>query len=81
MLLRILVYFVCPAAGKTGERIPEFPPLVGQVRDLHVVGIEQLAGGMIEAGHGELIVDLSLQQAKLGGGEFGLRFEHEKDRF
>jgi len=46
--------------GKTGTRIPG--RLVSQVRDLHVIRLQQLAGGMIEAGHRQLVVDLGLQQ-------------------
>jgi len=55
-------------------------PLVTQLRDLHVVRLEQLSRGAVDGGDCELVADLCLQQALLPRGDFSLRFEHEKNR-
>ena len=50
-----------------------------QLRDLHVIGIEQFSRSVIETGHGELIVDFRLQQAQLGIRQLRLRFQDKED--
>ena len=50
-----------------------------QLGNLHVIGLQQLSSRVIDSGQRQLITDLRLQQALLGGCDFGLRFEHQKD--
>src|ERR1035438_6164625 len=56
-----------PAAGKMHRLAAETSArcLVGQLRDLHMVGFQQFSRSTIEAGHCELVVHFRLQQAQL----------------
>ena len=56
------------------------PRLFVRIDDLHVVMIEQIAGGVIELRHGELEIDLGLNEIQLCLSELGLRVQDKKDR-
>lgn len=48
--------------------------------DLHVMVIEQIPGGVIDLRHGQLEIDLGLNETQLGLGQLGLGVQNEEYR-
>src|SRR6266567_2214127 len=48
--------------------------------DLHVMVIEQIPGGVIDLRHGQLEIDLGLNETQLGQGQLGLGVQNEEYR-